>query len=85
MRQNLKACGQALIIATVNSLLALTLMLVIEFAISGSLQLVQAYFWAVAVLGLVIFFAQFWRQRHLFRQSFEGRYEQDQPPGNPNE
>ena len=84
MQSNLKACGQALITATVNSLLALTLMLLIEFAISGSLQLAQAYFWAVAVIGLVIFFAQFWRQRHLCRQSSESRYQQNQASGNPN-
>lgn len=69
MKQNFKACGQALLTATVNALLALALMLLIEFAISGSLQLAAAYLWAVAVIGLVIFSAQFWRQRHLCRQS----------------
>jgi hypothetical protein len=66
MKQNLKACGHALTTATVNALLALVLMLLIEFAISGSLQLANAYIWAVIVIGLVIFSAQFWRQRHLF-------------------
>lgn len=68
MKQNVKACGQALLTATINALLALALMLLIEFAISGSLELAAAYLWAVSVIGLVIFFAQFWRQRHLCRQ-----------------
>lgn len=67
MKQNVKACGQALLTATINALLALALMLLIEFAISGSLELAAAYLWAVSVIGLVIFFAQFWRQRHLCR------------------
>jgi polyferredoxin len=70
MKQNLKACGQALVTATVNAFLALALMLLIEFAISGSLQVAEAYVWAVAVIGLVIFFAQFWRQRYLCRHSY---------------
>jgi hypothetical protein len=65
MKQNLKACGQALVTATVNAILALALMLLIEFAISGSFQVAQTYLWAVSIIGLVIFFAQFWRQRHL--------------------
>jgi len=70
MKQNLKACGQALVTATVNAFLALALMLLIEFAISGSLQVAEAYVWAVTVIGLVIFFAQFWRQRYLCRHSY---------------
>lgn len=69
MKQNVKACGQALITATINALLALALMLLIEFAISGSFQLAAAYLGAVGVIGVVIFFAQFWRQRHLCSQS----------------
>ncbi|HKK56265.1 hypothetical protein [Marinobacter sp.] len=68
MKQNVKACGQALLTATINALLALALMLLIEFAISGSFKLAAAYLWAVSIIGLVIFFAQFWRQRHLCRQ-----------------
>ena len=67
MKPDIKACGQALITAFINVLLALTLMLLIEFAISGSFQVAEAYVWAVSVIGLVIFFAQFWRQRHLCR------------------
>jgi len=73
MNKNLKACGHALITATINSLLALALMLLIEFAISGSLQLAAAYLWAVAVIGLVIFCAQFWRQRCLCHHCDLGR------------
>jgi len=63
MRPNLKACGQALITAMVNAVLALTLMLLVEFAITGTFQ-------------LAIFFAQFWRQRHLCRN---GQSAQESP------
>lgn len=67
MKQNLRACGQALLTATINAFLALALMLLIEFAISGTFQVAEAYVWAVSLIGLVIFFAQFWRQRYLCR------------------
>lgn len=77
MKQNLKACGQALVTATINALLALVLMLLIEFAISGSLQMAEAYLWAVVLIGLVIFFAQFWRQRHLCRSDNADRYDHE--------
>lgn len=79
MKQNLKACGQALVTAMINSLLALALMLLIEFAISGSFQVAHAYLWAVSVIGLVIFFAQFWRQRHLCNYGNPDRYEHKHP------
>ncbi len=55
--------------ATTNAVLALALMLFLEFAISGSFQIPEAYVWAVSVIGLVIFFAQFWRQRRLCRNT----------------
>jgi len=67
MKPDLKACGQALLTATINASLALALMLLIEFSISGSFQLADAYLWPVSIIGTVIFFAQFWRQRHLCR------------------
>ncbi|MCL7946094.1 hypothetical protein [Marinobacter sp. ATCH36] len=67
MRPNLKACGQAMMTALVNAVLALTLMLLVEFAISGTFQLAGPYLWAGILIGLVIFFGQFWRQRHLCR------------------
>lgn len=67
MKPNLKACGQAMITAMVNAVLALTLMLLVEFAISGTFQLAAPYLWAGLLIGLVIFFGQFWRQRHLCR------------------
>lgn len=73
MKQNLKACGQALVTATTNALLALALMLLIEFAVSGSFQVAETYLWAVSLLGLVIFFAQFWRQRHLCNHYDSGK------------
>lgn len=77
MKTDLKACVQALITATINALLALALMLLIEFAISGSFQVAEAYLWAVTLIGLVIFFAQFWRQRHLCRNCTSGDYKNE--------
>ncbi|HSP01697.1 MAG TPA: hypothetical protein VLN90_09590, partial [Thioalkalivibrio sp.] len=67
MRPNLKACGQALITAMVNAVLALALMLLVEFAITGTFQLADPYLWAGLQIVLVLFFGQFWRLRHLCR------------------
>ncbi|MCR8913571.1 hypothetical protein FDP08_06535 [Marinobacter panjinensis] len=72
MRPNLKACGQAMMTAVVNAVLALALMLLVEFAISGTFQLAGPYIWAGLLIGLVIFFGQFWRQRHLCRNGQPG-------------
>ncbi len=79
MKPNLKACGQAMITAVVNAVLALTLMLLVEFAISGTFQLAEPYIWAGVLIGLVIFFGQFWRQRHLCRNGESGRESTDTP------
>ncbi|WP_166264195.1 hypothetical protein [Marinobacter caseinilyticus] len=65
MKRNLKACGQAMVTAMVNAVLALVLMLLVEFAISGRFQMPAPYLWAGLLIWLVIFTAQFWRQRHL--------------------
>ncbi|MGO1500235.1 MAG: hypothetical protein ACTHWH_02995 [Marinobacter sp.] len=67
MKPNLKACGQAMATAMVNAALAVALMLLVEFAISGSFQVPATYLWAGLLIWLVIFAAQFWRQRHLCR------------------
>lgn len=67
MKPNLKACGQAMVTAMVNAALAVALMLLVEFAISGSFQIPVTYLWAGLLIWLVIFAAQFWRQRHLCR------------------
>ena len=69
MKPNLKACGQAMATAMVNAALAVALMLLVEFAISGSFQVPATYLWAGLLIWLVIFAAQFWRQRHLCRFS----------------
>ncbi len=65
MKPNLKACGQAMATAMVNAVLAVALMLLVEFAVSGTFQVTKPYLWAGVLIGLVIFAAQFWRQRHL--------------------
>lgn len=67
MKPNLKACGHAMVTALVNAALAVTLMLLVEFAISGTFQVPAAYLWAGFLIGVVIFVGQFWRQRHLCR------------------
>ena len=67
MTPNIKACGQAMATAMVNAALAVALMLLVEFAISGSFQIPATYLWAGLLIWLVIFLAQFWRQRHLCR------------------
>jgi len=51
-------------------------MLLVEFAITGTFQLAGPYLWAGLLIGLVIFFAQFWRQRHLCRN---GQSAQESP------
>ncbi|MHA7925632.1 MAG: hypothetical protein ACX936_10555 [Marinobacter sp.] len=65
MKPNIKACGQAMVTAMVNAVLAVALMLLVEFAISGSFQIPKPYLWAGLLIWLVIFVGQFWRQRHL--------------------
>ncbi|ADP98285.1 hypothetical protein ABWH88_18505 [Marinobacter adhaerens] len=65
MKPNIKACGQAMVTALVNAVLAVTLMLLVEFAISGSFQVPETYLWAGLLIWVVIFAGQFWRQRHL--------------------
>jgi len=67
MTPNLKACGQAMVTAMVNAALAVVLMLLVEFAISGDFRVPATYLWAGLLIWLVIFAAQFWRQRHLCR------------------
>ena len=65
MKPNLKACGLAMATALVNAVLAVALMLLVEFAISGSFQVPEPYLWAGLLIWLVIFAGQFWRKRHL--------------------
>ena len=67
MKPNIKACGQAMVTAMVNAVLAVALMLLVEFAISGSFQIPETYLWAGLLIWVVIFAGQFWRQRHLCR------------------
>lgn len=67
MRMTFKACQQAMLTAVINGTLALVLMLLVEFAISGTLQLTGPYLWAGILIWLVIFSAQFYRQLKLCR------------------
>lgn len=73
MKPNLKACGQAMVTALVNAVLAVALMLLVEFAISGSFAVPAPYLWAGLLIWLVIFAGQFWRQRHLCRNGQSSR------------
>jgi|TARA_Y100000589_G_scaffold285671_1_gene285328 hypothetical protein len=72
MKPNLRACGQAMVTALVNAVLAVALMLLVEFAISGTFQVPEPYLWAGLVIWLVIFAGQFWRQRHLCKHGEHG-------------
>ena len=69
MKPIFKACGHAMITAVVNAFLAVALMLMVEFAISGTFQVAEPYLWAGVLIGIVIFGGQFLRQRHLCRNT----------------
>ena len=69
MKPNLKACGHAMVTALVNAVLAVVLMLLVEFAISGTFQVPEPYLWAGFVIWIVVFSGQFWRQRYLCRSA----------------
>jgi hypothetical protein len=61
-----------MVTALVNAVLAVALMLLVEFAISGSFQMPEPYLWAGLLIWTVIFVGQFWRQRHLCRNEHPG-------------
>lgn len=67
MKPNIKACGHAMVTAMINAVLAVVLMLLVEFAISGTFRIAEPYLWAGVLIWLVIFGGQFLRQRHLCR------------------
>ncbi|MFW5825881.1 MAG: hypothetical protein ACOCVV_13075 [Marinobacter sp.] len=67
MKLTLKACRQAVMTALVNGALALALMLLVEFSLSGSLVLTRPFLIAGLLVALVIFVAQFFRQLRLCR------------------
>ncbi|MDX1756481.1 MAG: hypothetical protein R3175_10510 [Marinobacter sp.] len=69
MTTNLKACLRAMLTALINGSLALLLMLLVEFAISGTLRITAPYLWAGLLIWVVIFVAQFLRQRRLCRSN----------------
>ncbi|KXS47447.1 MAG: hypothetical protein AWU57_5521 [Marinobacter sp. T13-3] len=68
MKSSIKACGHAMVTAVVNAFLAVALMLLVEFAISGTFQVAEPYLWAI---GVIIFGGQFLRQRHLCRDNHQ--------------
>jgi hypothetical protein len=61
-----------MVTAVVNAFLAVALMLLVEFAISGTFQVAEPYLWAGVLIWIVIFGGQFLRQRHLCRTDDEG-------------
>lgn len=75
MKVTLKACRYAVLTALVNGLLALALMLLVEFTLSGNLVVTGPYLMAGLLVALVIFIAQFWRQLRLCRYSDAGQQE----------
>ncbi|PPK53041.1 hypothetical protein [Marinobacter persicus] len=71
MKSSIKACGHAMVTAVVNAFLAVALMLLVEFAISGTFQVAEPYLWAGFLIGVIIFGGQFLRQRHLCRDNHQ--------------
>ncbi len=67
MKLTLKACRQAIFTAMINGALALALMLLVEFSLSGSLVLTRPFLIAGFLIAFVIFVAQFFRQLRLCR------------------
>ncbi|WP_404363957.1 hypothetical protein [Marinobacter sp.] len=67
MRTTFKACRQAMLTALANGLLALALMLLVEFAVSGTFHIAAPYLWAGLLIWLVVFTAQLCRQLRLCR------------------
>jgi fatty acid desaturase len=67
MKLTLKACRLAVLTAIINGALALALMLLVEFSLSGSLAMTRPFLIAGLLIALVIFVAQFFRQLRLFR------------------
>ena len=67
MKLTLKACRQAVLTAVINGALALALMLLVEFSLSGSLTITRPFVVAGLLVALVIFVAQFFRQLRLCR------------------
>lgn len=58
MKKIAKICGAALAKALLNGLIALTLMLVVEFSISGNLEAYPLYVGASALITLAFFVYQ---------------------------
>lgn len=67
MKLTLKACRHAVLTAVINGALALALMLLVEFSLSGSLAMTRPFLIAGLLVALVIFVAQFFRQLRLCR------------------
>ncbi|WP_227545907.1 hypothetical protein [Marinobacter fonticola] len=65
LKLTLKACGRAVLTACINAGLALALMLLVEFAISGSLILAEPYLYAGLLIWIVVFTGQMFRQYRL--------------------
>ncbi|TBW56914.1 hypothetical protein EZI54_07995 [Marinobacter halodurans] len=75
MKLTLKACGRAMMAATINAGLALVLMLLVEFAISGGLHLAEAYLYAGLLIWIVVFSGQMFRQYRLCQCQRHGHHQ----------
>lgn len=65
LKLTMKACGRAALTACINAALALALMILVEFAISGSLHLANPYLYAGLLIWIVVFTGQMFRQYRL--------------------
>ncbi|WP_097460037.1 hypothetical protein [Mangrovitalea sediminis] len=62
MKRTLRACLQALMSALTNGVVALALMLLMEFCISGNLRMYLPYVYAAGAISVIIFFITLPRQ-----------------------
>ncbi|PAV25076.1 hypothetical protein CF392_12885 [Tamilnaduibacter salinus] len=67
MRDTLSAIGRSGSTACLNAGLAMALMLLMEYGMSGQWHLARPYLWAGALIGLVVFVGQLFRQYRLCR------------------
>lgn len=79
MKSFCRAIGKALLSALANGVLALLLMLLVEFSISGNLSVYQPYAYASAGVFCLVFVLQLIRQMR-WNRSFPIR-SQLRPPG----
>jgi hypothetical protein len=65
LKLSLKAFGRAFVTACINAALALALMLLVEFAVSGAWTLAPVYLYGGLLIWTVVLIGQLFRQYRL--------------------